>query len=486
MGRIRGWRRGLGCVLVVVALLPLTPCCTPERSQEAPATKSTATDRPNIVLVVACTFVYDHLSGAGYGRPTTPFLDSLASRGVFFENAVSASSWTQPSTTSILTGLTPNVHGMTQYHGTRDVAERSITPERTLPDDIVTIAECLKDAGYDTFCRINNIQAGHFFNIPQGFDDGKTDGQMQTPAMIDDLRTWLTERDSGKPFFAFLMTRDMHFVFKPDYAHYLEFADPSAVVREEDYPEYPKRLHQQIKALLPGRVPDDLQRRYLELYDGELAQFDDALGALPAVLKRADAENTVLVVTGDHGERLFKRDQLVRGWGFDAIGHGWMLDDEVVHVPLIAAGPGIPTGRRIDQVVRSIDLYPTLATLAVAQPPGIVQGVNLLPLMRGEATDPLTAFATFTRDATTMHMVREGQYKLHVSGRRMALYDIDHDPLETQDVAQEKPQIAGRLRTELGRWLELESLLAKQVSSGGEKALTPAEIEQLRTLGYID
>jgi len=435
---------------------------------------------PNIVLVIVCTFVYDHLTPSGYERETTPFLDSLARRGAYFENAVSASSWTQPTVTSILTGLTPNVHQMTLYLKTRDVAQRSTTPERLLSDEIVTLAECLKNAGYDTFGRINNVQAGHFFNIPQGFDDGETANGKDTAAFLRDWEDWLRARDSCRPFFALIMTRDPHSIYQPAYETYVRFNRSDGVVAQDDYASYPRSLHGEVGKLVSQGVPEDLQRKYVDLYDGELADLDAALAGIPGILENAGcADDTVLTIIGDHGERFFKHGK---------IGHGWHLDEEIVHVPLIMTGPGVAAGRRIKDVVRSIDVYPTLADLAGATPPELLQGRSLRPLMGEKPGElpPASAYATFTRGEVTLKMVRSQSFKLHASGSPFALYDLAHDPDERQNLLATETDRARSLHHELQRWLAQEEDLRGRIGEGATRELTPEVVEQLRALGYVD
>ena len=457
-----------------------------ERSAPAPEANEAElrqVDRPpNILLITACTFRYDYMSGAGYPRKTTPFLDSLAEKGVFFENAISASSWTQPSVASILTGLTPNVHRMqhptTQIQGTSDEERTRQLAKRRLHDDVVTIAELLGQAGYATFCRINNVQAGHFFNIPQGFEDGLT-VRWWTRRLLEDLSAWLAKREHERPFFAFIMTRDMHKPFKPRYSNYLRFNRSSTVLSEEAYKTYPKELHKRLTALPSSEIAEDIKRDYTDLYAAEMAQLDDVLSRIPDMLKEAGCDdNTVIVVTGDHGETFFEPGRS------QSTGHAFDLFEELVHVPLIITGANIPAGRRINHVVRTIDIYPTLAALGRVTVPDVVQGTNLLPFIEGTAdTLPaLSAFSSFTRKQRMIHAVRNGRYKLFSNGQ---LYDLQTDPRELKNIAQEYPDIAKRLDDEMTRWLAQEEQLRSKIEAGAMKTLTPEVLEELRSLGYL-
>ena len=435
--------------------------------------------RPNIVLITLCTFRYTHMGAGGYNRPTTPFLDSLAGGGVFFENAVSASSWTKPSVASILTGLTPNVHGMTDMSGDREIIGGQYSPKRVLAEEIVTLAECLRDAGYATAARVNNVQAGDFFQMTQGFDDAVTSHRMDTAAMLSDLAGWLARIDRGKPFFFFLLTRDAHIPYDPKYEYFQRFNRSPKAISQDEYARYARHLNEEARNTVEAGKPasQELRRRWIDLYDAELAQLDDALKRIPAILDETGrATNTVIVVIADHGERFFEHGR---------IGHAMFLDEPVIHVPLILHGPNIPAGRRIKNVVRSIDLYPTLAALAGGKPPDVLQGCNLLPLVLGDSAgfEPLTAFASFQG---VEHVVRDGPYKFnHKPNGRRELFDLRRDPLELRDVAADQPDVAQRLEQRLAQWLHEEERLRQVVAEAPTRELTPEVIEQLRALGYV-
>jgi arylsulfatase A-like enzyme len=369
---------------------------------------------------------------------------------------------------------------MTRYHPTGAVTERRVTPERLLADEVVTLAENLQGADYATFCRINNVQAGHFFNIPQGFDEGLTNHRMSTSQIVADFSVWLNSLDSNRPFFAFLLTRDTHFVHNPRYEFYRQFNRGDATLSENDYQRYPFEFYRKVRQLVPSGVPSEMQERYVDLYDAELAQLDQDLSALQTVLRKAGrGSDTVVVITGDHGERFFETGQM---------SHSGRPDEAVVRVPLIFFGSGVADGLRIKQVVRSIDIYPTLAEMAGAQPPELVQGRSLLPLIRGEreSLPATTAFASFRRAGKRdrfIHMVRDEKYKFYSTGE---LFNTSFDLLESQNRARLEPQVAERLRRQLDRWLHEEKTLRGLLEEGTTRYLSEEMIEQLRSLGYMD
>ena len=435
--------------------------------------------RPNLVMIVVCSLRRANLGFAGYERDTTPFIDSLAASGVSFERAVGAASWTKPATASLLSGLTPNVHGMTDFYPASAIMGAGFAPKRTLANEIVTLPELLAESGYATLSRVNNIHAGNYFNMDQGFQDTRSlDSSHHTPEMLGDFEGWVSELPSDQPFFFFLLTRDAHVSYQPDYAFYRRFA--RAPVAEEAYEDWVRDLKPRMKALEAegAQIPTSLQAQWVDLYDAELRQLDAALSTLPAILERSGrASNTILVLTADHGERLFD--------AHGATSHGGaFMEEHLVHIPLIFQGDGIPAGTRIDDVVRSIDVYPTLAEFARVKPPDVVQGRSLAPQIRGERVPAVSAFASHEE---RFHVVRLGDGKLHSSATgEPSFYDLASDPEEISEQGRNAKQDVARLQQELDQWLDQEEALRSRVARGEVRELSPEALEELRELGYIE
>jgi arylsulfatase A-like enzyme len=466
--------RKLVLVSLVLALVAPVAASDGAADQTGTAARSGAGDRPNILVITICSWRYDENGFAGYQRPTTPFLDSFVKGGVLFESAAGASSWTKPTVASMLTGLTPNVHRLTDYY------EIPNDDRRTLADEVVTIAESLKQAGYATFWRSNNVHASDFFNLTQGFDDAdELLSSQRTPLMLSQLEQWLAGVDREQPFFGFILTADIHTPYLPDYEHYLAFCRSEPVARPLLRPTA-TRLHSTLKRLeRAGKEISESQKQlWIDLYDASLRQLDDVLATVPDLLDKAGRANTLVVIMGDHGERFFG--------AHGAIGHARpFMEEEVVHVPLLMQGPGIPAGLRITDLTRSIDLYPTLIEIAGATPPDYLQGQSLVPLLTGRAGwQEVSAFASYNEEA---HMVRSGSYKLHATTSGLSrLYNLDSDRREVSDLLDKLPEVTASLRSLLKGWLNAEIELQKKVSSGDAKELSPEVLEQLKALGYIE
>ncbi|MAE94413.1 MAG: hypothetical protein CL910_07120 [Deltaproteobacteria bacterium] len=464
-------------VLAVAALLSgaMSGCGRDPRA-------SGARDRPNILLITICTFRYSHMGAAGYGRNTTPFLDSLAGKGLFFENAASSSSWTKPSVASILTGLTSQVHGMTDFYEPPKPGSDDLKPSRILADEIVTLPEALRDAGYATGAAINNSHISEFFNLVQGFETRNESYRLDTSGLVDRLEAFLAETPSDEPFFFFMLSRDPHVTFNPDYEVFRRFNRAEPLPTAEAYAGFPRDVRQWAlgvrKEFKAGRIDVETPgvKSYVDLYDAELAQLDAALRRVPQILEEAGrAENTLIVFTADHGERLFDHGNL---------GHGAFLDEATVHVPLFFVGPGIAGGQRDPRQVRSIDLYPTLARLAGAELPSLLPGRDLFAPVPDDA-DPAKLSApssVYERE----HSVRAEGHVLYQRARgELELFDLEADRGEDRELSATRPGVTGRLKAYLEFWQALEERTAPMVGSGGTRSLTPEIEEELRALGYI-
>ena len=469
--------RSLALALLAGALGGLTSGCRDSR----PVAETVVASRPNVVMVVLCSFRADRLGAMGYPRGLTPFLDSLAAEGTLFENAVSASSWTKPSTTSLLTGLTPHVHGMMDFYHPDKIREKGKALERrVLPESFDTIPAALERAGYDTFCRVNNVHAGEFFGLTRGCQDQVTRFGLGTDTMVDDLAGWLAGRENDKPFFAYLFTRHVHTPYHPPYDDFRALRPGVDDPPRERFHELRQDVSEQVWRLTKARqpVPEPLQRAWTDLYDAQIPALDRILSRIPGLLEQAGAgSDTLIVVTGDHGDRFFENGEVDHG--------GPLLDQAVLHIPLLAWGAGVPAGQRVAPVVRSIDLFPTLLDLTGAEPPAVLQGESLVPLIWNDGQE-VAERAAYSRSAHSAYAVRLGRYKLRVQrGQEQALFDLVEDPWEQRNLYGQGPETTRRLRRELRRWLEEEKALAQAMAAASTRELTPEVIEELRALGYL-
>jgi len=445
-------------------------------------------EHPNVVLIVMDTLRADRLSTYGYERPTSPNLDRLAARGLLFEEAYAAASWTWPSTASILTGLLPFEHGVES--GTASF----------LADELETIAEVAQHQGMTTAAWSGNPLIVPDKNFDQGFEffeHGK--GATRKSAMfVPGALEWI-ESTGNTRFFAYLHLVDPHAPARPLRRGRVLFA--------ADVPDSfsGRAINDYDAKLLDGEghapdgtvqtdacVPPDHQRWISELYDAEVWTGDQWLGQVMDRLERSGlTDRTVVVFTSDHGEELFDHGLLT---------HGRTLYREVVHVPLVMAGPGIPRGTRIDVPVSNRHVAPTIARLMGGALPAVTDALNLAAL-DADPPQPERAliFSTTQGWWNGQHPVdlmglRRGAWVLQVAPQgapwgaefpgpgEMRLFDVRADPGETTDLSKEWDAVARGMRQILEtRKADLERRSHAVVAPGGEST-----VETLRGLGYLD
>jgi len=439
--------------------------------------------RPDVVLVVIDTQRADRLSAYGHPERLTPNLDRLARAGLVFSRVRAPSSWTVPSTAALITGHYPEGPGM---EGGRIPA---VAPEDT------TLAERFAGAGYATGGFSANFVLDGFRGFAQGFETWYLapyqDAHLTARELNERALAWVADR-GDEPLFLYLQYMDPH--------------DPY----DAPTPQWPRgrsagewnlaRGHRwedgSILPLIMGwdrlSGPEELMR--LEgYYHGEVSFVDQALGHLLAALRAAGRlEETIVLVTADHGEELGDHGH----WS-----HGYTLHREVLHVPLILSAPGLGSraGTTADHPASLIDVVPTLADLAGLPPaadPG--DGRNLLappagdrPLFAATAAcglparysvfDGRYAYIRFDRPATADGRPgpRAARYLAVADPPAEALFDLDVDPLERDNLAEHLPEVASRL----------EHLLDTHFpdSNGGPMDPAPdgADLERLRALGYV-
>ena len=422
----------------------------------------------NLLLISLDTLRADHLGAYGYPRPTSPFLDRLASQGVLFEQAYATSPWTLPSHASLFTGLYPSQHGV-------------MTEELALPDDLPTLAESLRNRGFATAGFVSGIFVGPRFGLGRGFEryvaiptraksGGSATSLSATARVSAGGLEWLAAQE-GRPFFMFLHFFDIHSDYRPEPRYAEQFGKP--------YQGPVDGSTRQLIAFLRRQIAFDADDRahLVDLYDAEIRQLDQGLEDLFARLSELGAlEQTLVVVTADHGEELFDHG---------GVFHGRTQYQEMLRVPLIIVGPGIPRGLRSDRPVSLVDLAPTLLTLFGAAVPPAVAGRDLAPLWQGDGAGwperDLFAEANSTSEGgSPQRAVLRGRWKLvlHASGQR-ELFDLGGDPSERANRAAAEPERTA----ELAR--ELTTRLASVRQAPALPRLSPEMRKQLEALGYL-
>ena len=333
---------------------------------------------PNIVVIVVDTLRADHLSGYGYPRPTSPNIDRIAQQGVLFQNAFSASSWTLPSHASLLTGRFAYEHGATDVKPPAGRALDSRYP--TLPEFLAAhgyrtgafsanYVYFSKDLGlgrgflhfedyfhsaFDGFSRTlygresSRLVLSHdrvrrllirlgFPSVDELQPNSKTSWFVRKRAskVNSEALAWI-DRNPNRPFFVFMNYFDTH---RP-------YGTP---------PGYPRKfLHMSTHEAYVNEVTSSAPNAKTDLYDESVAYVDDQVGNFFTALKRRSLDqNTLIVITSDHGDLLGEHGLM---------GHRTTLYFPLIHIPLILWQPGrIPAGVRIQTPVSNVSLATTVA-----------------------------------------------------------------------------------------------------------------------------
>ncbi len=422
----------------------------------------------NVLVYLIDTLRADKLRAYDAGtRVRTPGLDRWVSGATVFERAQTQENWTKPSVATLLSGLLPWEHTAT-------------TGEAVVPGSVRLLSEHLRELGFHTGAFVANGYVSDKFGFQQGFRTFRNyirEGRRtQAEFVAADVLEWLDDRPEDEPFFLYVHTIDPHVPYMPP-AELLAEYDPEPYDGPVDFGR-DRTLLEKIKV---GSIPLGARdRRRLEaLYDGEITYHDTHLAAiLDGLERRGLADDTVVVITADHGEEFFDHD---------SVGHGHSVWQELLHVPLIVRVPGLTEGdARVPDAVGLVDVMPTVLDALGREAPEDLSGRSLLGLLRGEAESaPPVAVSGFMNGWRT---VLVGRHKLvHRTAQHVSVYDLGADPDERRDLVADRPIRTRWLRGLLGLALAGElGPRARRAAHAAERTEIDAETEaQLRALGYV-
>jgi arylsulfatase A-like enzyme len=449
-----------------------------------------ADDRPNVFVITIDSLRADRVRpSVPRATERTPNLAALGARGVTFTHAYSQASWTKPSVASLLTSLFPSTHGA------------NLRRDR-LSSQATTLAETFARHGYRTAVFSANpwispafgFDRGveHFFETEQetfsrmvllirvlraldrplpsrpisrtissaeraaGLGVGRRSNCERDNAILGALASWLSQ-PAHRPVFAYLHLMSPHIPYEP----------PSGTDGFDSA--------EQVDLLMRTAPLEEGRREALiRLYDETVAHADSVLGEiLDAVASSIPMDRTIIVTTADHGEEFFEHGRF---------GHGKTLYEEVVHVPLVMAGPGLPAGITRDDPAMLVDIAPTLAKLVGIASSASWAGRNLVVRQSGVA-----AYAELLREGgLELYMTSDGRRKyvetIETLGAEMRaeLYDLRSDPGEKRPL---QPPTSEPLRAEMTRLRDAarRAALAREATAIDENAE-----ERLRALGYVN
>jgi arylsulfatase A-like enzyme len=493
------------CGLMATALVAVSLFLNaPARLPAGPATIVARNNRPNVLLIVLDTVRADHTSVYGYSRRTTPNLEAFAQEGVLFRNAISASDITLSSHASIYTGLYPS------WHRAYLVPVGDPPP---LDSSFRTMAETLSDSGYSTMAILANCAyLRPIFHLNQGFQlydvrtvvNGSTAGGgfylrdllrrgldrfMLTAELDREYRRADDITDDGLRVFGAMQSRAAPFFLNLNYMDAHDPYIPPAPYRDLFPGRNPSfrasrvhQLHRELALLQrPASLAGDLTHIESQ-YDGAITYVDSQVKRLLEGLKTAGLyDNTLVIVTSDHGEALGERS---------ALGHPVSVHQELVHVPLLIKYPkstAAVSGQQVDAYASGVDLLPTVLDVAGIPIPANLQGVSLRTLdphadrMVWTASFPDNLSRLRRRTDLAQHAVYQKNWKLigSTTGQR-ELYDVGNDPKELQNLYGDNTSPAQSLNAALNDWMShvpRMKVLARKID--------PQTRERLRSLGYV-
>lgn len=411
--------------------------------------------KPNVVLIGIDSLRADHMSSYGYHRLTTPHLDQFAKGATLFEKTYSAHIPTTSAYASMLTGM--------DCFGTQVVALRHAGPLRP---EVKTLAEVLKDFGYNTTCvgfSGNPSSRGFdkYLDYPAwgSWNEGRSPkAQNLNDVAIPELDRLAKKKD---PFFLFLRHMDPHAPYLPPAPFERMFYHGNERDKRNKSME-PVMSFKPFCDFFASWMPPGISDKdyVIAQYDGAVAYMDACIQTIFNALEvRGLMDDTIIIVNGDHGETLYDHEC----W-FDH--HG--MYDTVLYVPLIIRYPAkIPAGKRIKGFNQHKDLMPTLMELLEIKDKQIkwasdkrFDGQSLLPMIRGEVTSHESEF--YITECTWMrkHGWRTPYWKLIIALEpdfhfkpEIELYNLIEDPDENHNIAEANPDIVATLRGRMNAWI---------------------------------
>lgn len=490
--------------------------------------------KPNILLVVLDATRADRCTTYGYERPTTPVLNALAAEGTLFENAFAVAPWTMPSFASLLTGRYPS--------------ELGIYEMRRLTAQLPTLPEVLSAVNYSSMVATNNSWVSESFGLTRGFQQIIKLWQL-IQTQQDLTRLVLTEIESQGSIFNRLMRSirygnplynivniiygrvcrnrvdygakrlnhltqswiavqkkpwlvvshylEAHLEYRPPRKQLLQFVRHLGIAQQLLAANQIGVMLRHIAGIQP-LSPVELET-WSDLYDAELNYQDTCLGDLLAWLRQTgQLDNTVVIVTADHGENLGEHGLL---------NHQYCLYDTLLHVPLVIRYPAMfPAGQRIKTPVTLLDVFATILAVSGGDMTVNKHGISLAN--EAELADRLYTLAEYgmprppdesflanfgiPRDKLlplekSLTAIRSQTHKLITdSNGSMELYSWFTDPSEMDNLACQRPDLVDALLLEMNHYLTLFTSERNNLPIENVSGVDPESMTRLRDLGYID
>ncbi|MCD6600300.1 MAG: sulfatase [Dehalococcoidia bacterium] len=463
-------------------------------------TNNVKLDAPNVILITIDSLRYDHLGCYGYHRNTSPNIDALATRGVKFMQAISNGGQTPQAFPSIIASALPPI----ELNGGKAILRRS-----------VTLAQIFKKYSYHTAAFHSNPNLSHFLNYNRGFDLFDDSLWQSTPK---GLRLWVRNKAKSaggfvakvadrasillKPVFSRVLSRpiisaeeitdkalswhkshggscflwlhymDVHHPYMPT-AKYLSQFYHKSVSRRQMNILWRKMLHK------PEEISITEKKILVDLYDAEIKYTDEVIGSLLSKLGNR-LDNTIVIVTADHGDEFGEHGRF---------GHNTVYD-ELLHVPLIIAGPGVESDVVVENQVSLIDLAPTVTDLLGIENPRSFKGESLLPTIEDQDNGEVGTISTYIcslglRQRNIAYRIPGWKYICTESLNDGCLlgeevYDLRSDPGETNNLHGVGNEGANRFELEARKKIAQFKHLKAEGKTDYEKATVKAKMRSLK------
>lgn len=454
----------------------------------------------HVVIISIESLRFDHLGVAGYDRETSPNIDKLAERGTIFRRAYSQAPWTRPSVASTFTSTYPSTHDAAndarfwELAGVPKNASEEAKAQIMAPlaASFTTMAEIFSARGYRCFGYSCNGQISQDTGFGQGFEDYDGKGARlgewaDTPSREKNFTLWtmsdeqiveqltrLFNDDNRGPTMIFVHLMKPHHPYLPlDEFNVFKTVPDGVAITYMNFREINRGKVHMTAADIAYNI---------DLYDGTIRETDDRVGRILQALSESEiAGETLVVLSADHGEEFLDHG---------GVSHGHTVYEELIRVPLILAGPGIPPGKSIDTPVQNIDLLPTIASLIWREKIPTAQGRSLHQLLESRSTN-LSPGLVFSEDGRPgwSAAVIDDPFKLieHESSGKIELYDLINDPGEQSDLSADPAhrERVTHLHAVLRDHLATNRRENARYDMSPGVKLTQEVIEHLRALGYV-
>jgi arylsulfatase len=457
-----------------------------------------STGKPNVLIIVVDSLRPDHLSCYGYSRETSPTIDQVASQGARFTNAYAQSGHTVESVPSILTSLYPSTHGIDSFYS-------------ALPSGSLTIFSLAKRHGFITsiFSETPTLTRQYGWDEKNGIDTNSSAQSRRGFSIIsyyfrllhltekiysllpnftrepaptgetkDTVSRFLEFLDGvdDHPFISYIHLMDVHEPYEPkgEYRDLFArpFEQPRIKVRDLNRGFYPFDSG--------SRVSDRQLQDILDRYDETIRLVDQErlVKIIGGLEQKGLLEKTLIVITADHGEEFYEHEQ----WF-----HSTTLFRTLVRVPLIIKLPGQDgPAKRIDEVVRLVDIVPTILDLWDVPKPALLEGQSVIPLIEGNGWVPQSAYSELhLKGKSCFSLLQDGYHFIQVRfglKESLMLFDLKDDPDERRNLADENQDMTAAM---LAKLKEINKVSKKKSIATKDIELSREVEERLKSLGYI-